>query len=287
AGGKTYNMTLDKREIEVSRPSVQVIISSEQDKVNAGDKIKLLYTIKNIGNLKLGAFTVNDAATGEKLYDAESLEVGATRTFQRAVTAVSTSDYSCTLTANDAQGKEFKTQSNTLTIAVENQKPQYDLTLSAQAGTTELAQPGEVLFVLTVSNYGAGEVANVMITDAQNNVIKTIAALAVGSQTVEYTLPVQQSGQQVFHLLVNAGTDAEYSVASNAVDITVGLAPTATPEADEKSASTRLSTVLIIIGVVSVLLIAALGVLLTLILRERHKTRGVSEKRRESSRRSR
>lgn len=286
ANGKTYNITLDKKEIDISRPSVQVVISSEQSQINAGDKIKLLYTIKNAGNIALGAITVSDSATGEKLYSAESLDVGATRTFQRTVTAVSTEDYACVLATTDAQGKEFKTQSNTLTIEVANAKPQYDLGITAQTETTELAQAGDVPFVLTVSNYGSSEVANVMVTDGQNNVIKIINSLAVGSQTIDYTMPVSQSGDQVFHLVVDAGTDNEYSVASSPVTITVGVEPTATPEA-ESPASNRLSSILIVIGIVSVLLIAALGVLLTLMLREKRRTRRGAEKYREGSRRSR
>ncbi|MDD3244339.1 MAG: hypothetical protein PHD32_11575 [Eubacteriales bacterium] len=280
AGGKSYNVTLDLKSVTITRPQATVTISTDQTQIKAGDKVTLLYTIKNTGNVALGAITIYDGDTNENLYNAESLAKGATRTFQRTVTVETSDTYSCVLSTT-AGGQETKLQSNQLELQVIDQTPVYDLGIAVTANPAELAAPGEIEFTIAVTNYGTVPVENVIITDTMGNVISNIASLNVGTQNISYKLQAQESAKYVFNIVVNAGLANEQTIKSGEVTVNLAVSPTAEPGEGDAGKSNRLSGVLILIVVVAVLLVAALAVLLTLMLREKNKTKRISAQRRD------
>lgn len=279
AAGKTGTVTAAKKAVTVNKPEAQITITADKTEVTPGDKVTLLYTIKNTGTEDMGALAVTDKASGETLYEAESLKVGTTRTFQRQVTVTADTDFACTLTTKDAQNKEYKTDSSALKISANSPQPSYQLSITAKANQRQLEVPGEVVFTIELTNYGNQDINNILVLDKDKNVVKALdGALKTGSRSIDHSVTVSQSADYLFYVRVNAGmAGSEWtSDPSNTVSISVN-APDEEEEQDDIEDSSargmRLSTALIIIAVVTILLVAALAVLIILMAREKNKAR--------------
>jgi uncharacterized repeat protein (TIGR01451 family) len=289
ANGKTYTAACAALTVPLKTLELDALLEASPQSIASGGEVTLLCTLTNTGNVKLTNVTISDKTLGSKLFPAATLDRGTSKQFSRKVSLTKTTTFQYEVAAKDESGNAVTFKSNALEVAVSPAGGQYDVTVSAVPDVLQLPQPGRVNFNITVRNNGAGEVANVTVTDQNGEVVRQFEKLAAGESSFAYSKDIAATTQFNFCLSAPGDGGTTYQVYSGPIEVvvagspaaaTVQATPSATPEGTVSAGATpgasagRMGTLLTALLVVGFLIIVTIFVLVAMIMADKRKRGG-------------
>lgn len=229
---KTQTLKIEDEVIAVAKPNLKIELSSPNDAVNVGEKVTLVITFINAGNVAYNNVSVTDAKAGE-LVSGLSIPAGETITQEKQFILTEPVTFKATATLPDNTGETKKLTSNELRIGVYDPEKQLLLTLNLTADQETVSHvPADMRFHLKVTNNSNIKAEKITISHGKTT-IYTIASLEPGASTMlDRDARISQSGQFRFTATLKDSLNNEVKFESNTIHITYAqntAAPTTVP----------------------------------------------------------
>ena len=267
ASGHSYTKSLSGASVALADESIRAILSVDKTSVHPGDAVTLTLTLTNEGNVSFTDITLADEALGMLENEPLALASGAAPvSVIRNCVIKSDTTFRVTVSGKTDAGKNFSVITEPASVSVIRTESAADLVLTAVPSARELETPGTVSFTLTLTNSGAEDLTEVVLSEDIRGDIRTFDVVPVGAPTVrEQMYDVTEDSVFCFSARITDSDGTIRQVTSDEVAITVAQG---IPAADthRTGISALMHTPLIRVGNVSVYPIMLSGVLLLIIL---------------------
>ena len=274
ATGDTGTKTIDSAvTIALATTGLNISLSSSKATVKQGETVEVSCDLSNLGNVQLVNIDVTDDE-GTVIKSGITLKAGGKTNFTKIYSISESRDIVFTAAGEDTSGKTVTKTSQKLSITVpvdtDNIKSNLKLVVSPSAKTLDKA--GTVKFTLTVTNGSTVTLNNVDISETTLGEIGHLDEMDPGTQKFEASADLTKETTFVFSLMANDTDGNNYSISTEPLTISVGMASASQspqPSATEQptSSGTGLGTLLILFVVLVVLILAA-GVVLIILIRQ-------------------
>ena len=176
SGSKRVPFTVSKEEETVSLTFTRSISKTT---VNAGDQVKLTYSLKNTGTAKITNLSITDPAVPDGVASGISLSAGGSKTVSKTITASET--------VTSTPKASFTANGSTHTKSVDSKKITVNggdasLSVSAIADKALINSGDTVTFTIAIRNDSTVAVNNITVTDDQGNTVKSGLSIAASAE---------------------------------------------------------------------------------------------------------
>ena len=175
SGSKRVNFQVSREEEKVSLAFTRSISKTT---VNAGDSVKLTYSLKNTGTADITGLSITDPAVPDGVASGISLKAGASKTVSKTIkpTETVTSTPKATFTAGGSSHNE-SVESKKITVSGGDAK----LSVSAIVDKALINSGDSVTFTIALRNDSTVPVSNITVTDDQGNTVKSGLSIAASA----------------------------------------------------------------------------------------------------------
>lgn len=262
ADSTTLTVELDPLEIRLTEIGLDLTASAGSP---TKDGIPVTITVTNRGNVDFTSVALVDEL-GNPLATAFPLNQSQSNTVEVVVNPAEPRSFVVTATGTLAVEGSVPVVVSSSPVALTPVLSTDDIQLTASAKPTKTAfdEPGEVTFAVKLVNNSPVELYNVVISEENAGRLGSLDTLAIGAQTVNVSLLVDESRQVSFTVSFQDELGNSYSTVTEAVAITVGAAqPDETPGPQSQGGSSWMKWLLIGLIVLIVAVIATLVYLYT------------------------
>ena len=163
---------------EEEKVSLTFTRSISKTTVNAGDSVKLTYSLKNTGTADITGLSITDPAVPDGVASGISLKAGASRTVSKTIkpTETVTSTPKATFTASGSSHNK-SVESKKITVNGGDAK----LSVSAIVDKALINSGDSVTFTIALRNDSTVPVSNITVTDDQGNTVKSGLSIAASA----------------------------------------------------------------------------------------------------------
>ena len=163
---------------EEEKVSLTFTRSISKTTVNAGDSVKLTYSLKNTGTADITGLSITDPAVPDGVASGISLKAGASRTVSKTIkpTETVTSTPKATFTASGSSHNK-SVESKKITVNGGDAK----LSVSAIVDKPLINSGDSVTFTIALRNDSTVPVSNITVTDDQGNTVKSGLSIAASA----------------------------------------------------------------------------------------------------------
>lgn len=175
SGSKRVNFQVSREEEKVALTFTRSISKTT---VNAGDSVKLTYSLKNTGTADITGLSITDPAVPDGVASGLSLKAGASKTVSKTIkpSETVTSTPKATFTAGGSSHNK-SVESKKITVSGGDAK----LSVSAIVDKALINAGDSVTFTIALRNDSTVPVNNIIITDDQGNTVKSGLSIAASS----------------------------------------------------------------------------------------------------------
>ncbi len=273
-GGKQYTYDMNDIQIAVNdtqTASMSVTADVDTTSVDAGGTVTFNLYVKNNGTAEISNIAAKDSGGNPVTVSPTSLQPGETATGTSTQVVNQAGNYAFMVTAQDADGTELTTQSNSVPITIKEAEPSptpeptqsVDTARAIKVGVSfssvkgdngaYIVQQGTLPMTLEVDNLTDQELSNIVVSEVNHlGTLGTLSVLPGGEKsTFEKDVDMEESGQYTFKVVGQLPDGTEVSSQTDPITITVEA-----PETENNNWLLGLTVVLVAIAAVGI----ALGV---------------------------
>ena len=175
SGSKRVNFQVSREEEKVALTFTRSISKTT---INAGDSVKLTYSLKNTGTADITGLSITDPAVPDGVASGLSLKAGASKTVSKTIkpSETVTSTPKATFTAGGSSHSK-SVESKKITVSGGDAK----LSVSAIVDKALINAGDTVTFTIALRNDSTVAVNNITVTDDQGNTVKSGLSIAASS----------------------------------------------------------------------------------------------------------
>lgn len=170
-GGAVTSKTLETLTILLAEAKLSVTLDADVKEIRAGEAVRFTYNIINEGNIPFYNLQISDD-TGGMIPGRDELPAGGSYVYTRKENLVKSGEFYFQVSGADSMGGAIQVKSNIVSVSVidvaaDSAQPALDiLTLSVSPNVTQLTQPGEVKFDITVRNLAGEAILDLVLSEA-------------------------------------------------------------------------------------------------------------------------
>jgi len=274
AAGKTHTKNLDTITITVNDANMEILVTPSTTTPELEAPVTFDFVIKNTGNVPFKDLALYDVNDQRITTSSNNLSAGGSITATHTMSFTESGTYDFYVYASDENGTSYSYRSLPIEIevtepAAKDYSDYFTLTAVVAAENSRLEKPGEVNIELTLKNTYTEPFTNVKIEEVNSGtVIETYSTFPVGEKVLPYVVEIEETTNFDFVL---TATDPEGN------PMTVMVSRINVPVEGEKSSSSKLSTLLIVFGIILVLIIGC-GVTLVILVVKDKKQKEAAQK---------
>lgn len=225
---ESLKKTVEAASIILGEPKLKATLASSATGVNINETVKLTLTLTNEGNISYSNLKVTDQVLGE-VFSNQELAAGATKTLEKEITMLASSDYAFTVLATDNTGNEVSVTTDKVTVNAVDPNKKLSLTVNAAADKLEVySQPALVRFEISVTNTSEFEAKNVTLRHGSTNLYTFPSIMAGETKKIVRDTSISMAGKFMFTAVCKDLLENEVKFDSNPVSITYSV-PTPEP----------------------------------------------------------
>lgn len=227
----TQNLTLppDPFTVKMLNSSLSFQLVASKTSVAYGTRVSLVYTLVNDGNQTLKNIKVYDH-TGSAIQTIATISPGQKVVGQKDVVVNATKDYVFIVKAEDELGAAVEVNSNSVKISMTANAEDMMLRVETSANVTELDGPGEVSFIIKITNDSTFALTNIQVLNVDGVLVGVIAYLEPGAQeTLSFKQEFEFTTEAKFSASAKDETGKTAYFDSDAIIIRIGNLPDPSP----------------------------------------------------------
>ncbi|MBR6571970.1 MAG: hypothetical protein IKK75_16105 [Clostridia bacterium] len=225
---KEQTYRVEEQIIRFGEPELEATLSSSAKGVVENGTITLTLTLKNTGSVDYSDIRVTDASLGD-VFTNQEIKAGKTLELTKEVTVPATTEYQFVINATDATGTETSISTDALSITAVNPADALNLEVIATPDRTEVfEQPGNVRFVLTITNVSKVDAADVVVSHGETQLYTFDSIPAGETRTLSRDFALSMAGKYRFTVNAKDALESAMSFQSNEIQIAFSV-PTPAP----------------------------------------------------------
>ncbi len=219
--GNTQAISIEKKDAVVK---VTGTASASATEVNAGDKVKFTFSMKNEGTVKVDNAYLNAPPIdqGAQIGSNFSLDAGAVHNMDYNVTVNQNMEVKPVFTYA-VNGQEQKLTLDTISIKVKETAQTVAMSLTIDVDKAQVNSGDKVNFSVTVRNTGSSQLDGITVKDFDGNTVNMpTSSLSAGSSTAgSVAIPISTTGNYAFTATAVGAGGESVNQQSNAIAITL------------------------------------------------------------------
>ena len=199
-GDKTYENTMDAREIFIAQPQLTATFAADQEIAREGGSVLVTLMLRNLGDADYRHITIRDAEYGGVIASSLELPVGAEPlVVSRSYPVRGRADYQFSVEAVCQTGETVNFETERISLPLAGEAGAEGMALSASTETPDIRRKGNVTFDVYLAAASGTGVRDVTLSEQARGVIRSFEIIPSGEAThYRVTLPVEKSGEFVF-----------------------------------------------------------------------------------------
>ena len=269
AAGTTYTKKFDPMTITVNDAKMDIVATPATTTPEEDAPVEFAIAVTNTGNVNFTEVALYDANDQRVTTSSNQLMAGGAISATHSMTFAESGSFDFYVVATDEAGTTYSFRSNVIDIQlaeaeVSDYSQYFTLTVSVPEDSAHLSEPGKATVELTLKNTYTEAFRDVKIVEKNSGeVVETYSSFPVGEKVLTYEREIESTTGFEFVL---TATDPDGNIMTvNAERVSVSV------EEEKKSSGSKLTTLLVILGVIFVLIIGCGVVLIVMVVKEKKK----------------